>query len=45
MAVKDSDPDVAQYCPVGPAQGTGEVFSDDAKNAIHRMLPNFEAKL
>jgi len=32
LPVKGSDP--AQYCPVGPAQGTGEVFSDDATAQI-----------
>ncbi|MDO8390177.1 MAG: protein translocase subunit SecD [Actinomycetota bacterium] len=32
LPLKGSDP--AQYCPVGPAQGTGEVFSDDAAAQI-----------
>jgi len=32
LPVKGSDP--AQYCPVGPAQATGEVFDDDATAQI-----------
>ncbi|CAB4363700.1 MAG: protein translocase subunit SecD [Actinobacteria bacterium] len=32
LPVKNSNP--AQYCPVGPAQGTGEVFSDNAGASI-----------